>query len=92
MKILSLGLYVSCSTAKLRYIRKIFGNFLAAFCRSSEQLFPAFNYPGFLQPPLESVSKEGHRFDFITLMNSHRFHKVFGRSRSKANLDQIASD
>ena len=35
---------------------------------------------------------EGHRFDFITVMNSHRFHKVFVRSQSKANLNHIASD
>ena len=35
---------------------------------------------------------EGHRFDFITVMDSRRFHKVFVRSRSKANLNYVASD
>ena len=41
--------------------------------------------------PAAQVSiQEGHRIDFVTLMDSHRFHKVFTRSRSKAYLNHIA--
>ena len=43
-------------------------------------------------PAAEGSIQEGHRIDFVTLMNSHRFHEVFARSRSKANFNHIASD
>ena len=43
-------------------------------------------------PATEVSIQEGHRIDFVTLMNSHRFNEVFARSRSKANLNHIASD
>lgn len=43
-------------------------------------------------PAAEFSIQEGYRIDFVTLMNSYRFHKVFARSRSKAYLNHIASD